>query len=370
VLDELHAYDGQRLALILASLGYLVRKLGAQIFAMSATFPAVLKRVLADCLGGQVPEVIADPATQAAFRRHRLTVAEHDLLADDAARMIEDRARAGQAVLVVATTVARAQVLYQRLTERLGAASVSLLHGRFTSEDRANKEAALGEKVGTGRRMSGAGGLVLVATQVVEVSLDIDFDVLFSDPAPIEALIQRFGRVNRGRRGGERDVIVFTQTEGSANRVYEPEIVTRAVTILRGFAVGRARVVEEESLQDWVDACYAPVAESFIARTSADVARITETVIVVNKPLRSNPELREKFFENFDGREVVPASLRVEYERRLSDEPLRAGFLHVPISNGQYHRLKRAGRIVDGEFADVPYDGAFGLNLTLPDDQP
>lgn len=369
VLDELHAYDAQRLALILASLGYLVRELGARVFAMSATFPAVLKQVLADCLGSEVPEIAADPATQAAFKRHRLTLVDSDLLADDASRMIADRAHAGEAVLVVATTVARAQELHQRLTESLGAENVSLLHGRFTSEDRADKEASLGAKLGTGQRMPGAGGLVLVATQVVEVSLDVDFDVLFSDPAPIEALIQRFGRVNRGRRGGERDVIVFTQTEGPANRVYDPDIVARAVTILREFTAGRARVVEEENLQNWVDACYAPTAEIFVARTNADVARIAETVIAVNKPLRSNSELREKFFENFDGREVVPTSLRAEYERRLLEEPLRAGFLHVPISNGQYHRLRRAGRIVDKDFADVPYDVSLGLNLTLPDNE-
>jgi hypothetical protein len=138
---------------------------------------------------------------------------------------------------------------------------------------------------------------------------------------------------------------------------------------LHEFTAGAARVVEEENLQDWVDACYAPVAESFITRTNADVARITETVIAVNKPLRSNPELREKFFENFDGREVVPACLRPEYERRLSEEPLRAGFLHVPISNGQYHRLRRSGRIVDKDFADVPYDASSGLNLTIPDNE-
>jgi CRISPR-associated endonuclease/helicase Cas3 len=369
VLDELHAYDAQRLALILASLGCLVRELGARIFAMSATFPAVLKRVLADCLGTEVPEIVADPATQAAFKRHRLALVDSDLLAADAFQLISDRARAGEAVLVVATTVARAQELHQRLTERLGTENVWLLHGRFTSEDRADKEAALGDKVGTGRRVPGTGGLVLVATQVVEVSLDIDFDVLFSDPAPIEALIQRFGRVNRGRRGGERDVVVFAQAGGSANRVYEPDIVARAMSILHEFTASGARVVEEENLQNWVDACYAPVADSFIARTNADVARITETVIAVNKPLRSNPELREKFFENFDGREVVPASLRPEYERRLSEEPLRAGFLHVPISNGQYHRLRRAGRIVDKDFADVPYDASLGLNLTLPDNE-
>jgi CRISPR-associated endonuclease/helicase Cas3 len=368
VLDELHAYDRQRLGLILASLRCLVRELGARVFAMSATFPTVLKQVLHDTLGGELPEIAADAATQAAFRRHRLTVMEDDLLGEAAASTIQARVRAGEAVLVVATTVARAQQMYGNLAGRLGADVVSLLHSRFTGQDRARKEAKLADEVGTGRRSAGRQGLVLVATQVVEVSLDIDFDVLFTDPAPVEALIQRFGRVNRGRRGGERDVFVFAQSD-RPQRVYDPQIVERAMSTLRGFATRGARIVEEEDLQGWVDTCYAPLADAFIAQAHADIARITETVIAVNRPLTSDPALRERFFEDFDGREVVPASLRAEYERRLSEEPLTAGFLHVPISNGQYFRLRRAGR-VDGDVVELPYDDSLGLNLTLPDTQP
>ena len=73
--------------------------------------------------------------------------------------------------------------------------------------------------------------------------------------------------------------------------------------------------------------------------------------------------------EKFDGTEIIPLSLRDAYHRRLDEEPLRAGFLRVPISNGQYHRLRRAGRIVDGEFANLPYDQDMGLDLTFRDDQ-
>jgi CRISPR-associated endonuclease/helicase Cas3 len=128
----------------------LVRELGARVFAMSATFPTVLKQVLHDTLGGELPEISADAATQAAFRRHRLTVMEDDLLGEAAARTIQARVRAGEAVLVVATTVARAQQLYGNLAGRLGAGVVSLLHSRFTGKDRARKEAKLADEVGTG----------------------------------------------------------------------------------------------------------------------------------------------------------------------------------------------------------------------------
>jgi CRISPR-associated endonuclease/helicase Cas3 len=94
--------------------------------------------------------------------------------------------------------------------------------------------------------------------------------VLFTDHAPVEALIQRFGRVNRGRRGGERDVFVFTRSDGP-QRVYDPEIVERATSTLRGFAIRGARIVEEEDLQGWVDTCYAPIEDGFIAQARADI---------------------------------------------------------------------------------------------------
>jgi CRISPR-associated endonuclease/helicase Cas3 len=369
VLDELHAYDRQRLALILASLRHLVGDLGARVLTMSATFPSVLKRLLADTLGGQLSEIVASPQTQRAFRRHRLCLAEQDLLSDQNLVAIEKRYRNGEAVLVVATTVARAQTLFDHLIGCCGSGDVALLHGRFTAEDRATKENDLAARVGTGTRNAEAAGCVLVATQVVEVSLDIDFDVLFSDPAPIEALIQRFGRVNRGRRGGERDVIVCTHIADEANRVYDPDVVARAIAVLRDFTKTSSRVVEEADIQGWVDACYEPIADDYLADLVARIRRICDTVIAVNRPLNSDRSLRDEFLENFDGTEVVPLCHIAEYQRRITEEPLRAGFLHVPISAGQFHRLRRAGRIIEGTFVNAPYSSSRGLDLAFRDDE-
>ena len=208
-----------------------------------------------------------------------------------------------------------------------------------------------------------------MATQVVEVSLDIDFDVLFSDPAPIEASIQCFGRVNRGRRGGERDVVVCAQTGDEANRVYDPEIVARAIGVLRDFTKGSSRVVGEGDVQGWVDACYEPIADNYLADLAARTRRIRDTVIAVNRPLNSDRSLRDEFLENFDGTEVVPLCYRDEHERRMRDEPLTASFLHVPISAGQFHRLRRTDRIIEGTFVSAPYSTTRGLDLTFRDDQ-
>ncbi len=87
-----------------------------------------------------------------------------------------------------------------------------------------------------------------------------------------------------------------------------------------------------------------------------------------NHPLTSHPELEAAFEELFDGCEVVPSVFESEYRRRLDEEPLAASLLRVPISNGQRHKLRRAGRL-QGEISHVPYDPIRGLDLSLRDDE-
>jgi len=117
---------------------------------MSATFPDVLKAVWIETLGRVPLEIQADNDTLKQFRRHTLHVLETDLTADIILDQIVSRYQQDEAVLVVATTVGRAQKLFAALRERVGDGAVWLLHSRFTSEDRAEKERLLGSRVGTG----------------------------------------------------------------------------------------------------------------------------------------------------------------------------------------------------------------------------
>lgn len=377
ILDELHAYDIGRLALILAAVRHLARDLGARVLAMSATFPRVLAQALEETLGGAPARIVADRATQARFARHTLRIADRDLESEATLAEVERRFRKGEAVLVVATTVARAQRLFDAACKRVGKEGVSLLHGRFTGKDRNDKERALAERVGTRQRSAQPGGtgtgVVLVATQVVEVSLDVDFDVLFSDPAPMEALLQRFGRVNRGRRGGLRDVIVHAHHAKEAERVYAPEVVACALDVLRPHA---DQAIQEWDVQGWVDAAYAPIAASWTAELEKQINDVEESVVRTNRPLESHPELAERFAELFDGHEVVPESLVAEYERLARDNPLVASTLRVPISNGQRHMLRKRQLLVSRgsgaegfDVARVPYDPTRGLDLRFRDDE-
>lgn len=102
---------------------------------------------------------------------------------------------------VVVNTVVRAQKLARELEAEFGKAVVELLHSSFIASDRIKKEKNLLDTIGKeGKRPCKK---IIIGTQVIEQSLDIDFDVLFTDLAPMDLLIQRIGRLHR-HEGRER----------------------------------------------------------------------------------------------------------------------------------------------------------------------
>jgi CRISPR-associated endonuclease/helicase Cas3 len=113
----------------------------------------------------------------------------------------------GACVLIVRNTVARAQQVYEALAATLDADRLMLAHSRFPASERALRESRLTDLLGpprVGRHRPS--GFVVIGTQVLEQSLDIDADVLFTDLAPLDLVLQRIGRLHRHERGhGERE---------------------------------------------------------------------------------------------------------------------------------------------------------------------
>jgi CRISPR-associated endonuclease/helicase Cas3 len=110
-------------------------------------------------------------------------------------------AKAGAMVAVICNTVLDAQILYAQLMS-IGDIEVDLFHARFTTQDRMDREQFVLNKYG--KHAPRKGGL-LIASQVVEQSLDLDFDVIISQLAPIEFVIQRMGRLWRHDRNEDNE---------------------------------------------------------------------------------------------------------------------------------------------------------------------
>ena len=362
VLDEIHAYEPHRLGMLLALFKRLTRQCGSRFLFMSATMPKVLSAAIAQALGG-MSEITADSETVVRFRRHRLHVRRDDLLSAEIEASVRRDVVSGKSVLVVATTVGRAQELRKRLSDL----NPHVLHGKFCGRDRFKKERVIGRYAGRNLKPSERRAVLLIATQVVEVSLDLDFDVLYSDPAPLEALIQRFGRVNRGMRFPDLPVNVCAVVPDGCP-VYPKSMIDGWLESLTNLD---SQVLDDRMLQDKLDRIYnGSVADWWCSEVSKAMASFERDVLGSWRAFASNEDIRELFDRMFDGDEVLPESLETEYRRLIEERPFEAPSLMVPVSLGQLHMLLRQKRLEKRKIAGhavavagVPYDDANGLQL-------
>jgi CRISPR-associated endonuclease/helicase Cas3 len=362
IFDEIHAYHPERLALILELTSFLKNNLEARFFIMSATMPSVIQARLEEALGQ--PQIIR--ATDSLFQdfvRHEVHLLEGDLLGENNLGKIKACFEQGQSVLVTCNTVTRAKQAYQWLQNNLPAESIILVHSRFNSRDRLNKEQQI--MTSTGLKSVKRRPVVVVSTQIVEVSLNIDLDILFSDPAPLEALVQRFGRINRSRRLKVAQVYIFTEpTDGQG--IYPSALVNETLKILIQYADGR--VLDEREVQKWLDEIYTGSILEEWEKRYQKVARDFRAAFIDNlRPLATDDALAEQFDKLFDGMEVLPLCLENEYKELCHTNSLEASQLLVPISWAQWSRI-RSNKLVCSKpgswphVVDVSYSPESGLD--------
>lgn len=200
IIDEIHSYDSWTLGLIIKSIEHF-SKLGTRFMLMSATMPTYLINILSKAFSSV--GVIKDDFLLNSCRNKYTTC---DKFIDDAISDIEKSVYDGKKTLVVVNNVAKCQELY----EKLSFLKPVCYHSKFTLEDRAKKESSIEDSN------------LLIATQVVEVSLDIDFDVMFCECAPPDAIVQRAGRVNRRRNKKDSRIFIF-KASNISKRIYDPD---------------------------------------------------------------------------------------------------------------------------------------------------
>jgi CRISPR system Cascade subunit CasA len=218
VLDEVHAYDAYMSEYLERVLHWLAAY-RVPVVLLSATLPASQRRALLEAYAGTAPapEPPADayplltavgtdgaPAligTPSAASERRAEIALEPL--DDSLTLLADRLEDelgdGGCALVVRNTVDRVLEAAERLRERFGDDRVTVAHSRFLAADRARKDVELRSRFGPGGKRPNEPHIV-VASQVAEQSLDIDFDLLVTDLAPVDLMLQRMGRLHRHRR--------------------------------------------------------------------------------------------------------------------------------------------------------------------------
>jgi len=372
VVDEVHAYEPTRLGMILGLLETLQDRCGSRLLVMTATTPAWVADLLDSQLGLKL--------CRGGYRtnpRIRLRVADRDIEDEAVLRRVLDAAESGKKVLVCVNTVGTAVATAEALRRLASHIETCVLHSRFHAKDRIRHEQAVLRRVGaTSDSQAEAHGTIVVATQVIEVSLDLDFDEGYVEFAPPDALVQRMGRINRKGLRDPSTVVLLCgrETMRRARRVYggrragdPPQESLPEETVLdRGRAVAQeldGRCLTDADLETWVECGYADVGPAY--RKKALRAR-TEFRSGCLAHLNGWDGERESNFEGlFGGTEVLPAGLEREFDLSVKTSVLEAMQLLVPVPDWALAhwpcRRRQDPRIL---VMDAPYDPERGLVLS------
>ncbi|MGH2404060.1 MAG: CRISPR-associated helicase Cas3' [bacterium] len=285
VLDEVHSYDLYTSTLIDTLIARL-RELQCTVIVLSATLTRERRCQLlrlgestelaetypllsAVTAGGEFIQVPVEPPPPK-------TVAVSFAPGDEFVEQSLQRARQGQCVLWIRNTVDEAQDTYCRLktANHEGGPPIGLLHSRFPYFRREELESRWLEALGKDASRRPPNGCVLVSTQVAEQSVDIDADLLITDLAPTDMLLQRLGRLwrhERPNRTGQPEVWIHEpglslrelgsaspervkEALGKSAKVYAPYVLLRSLQQWRG----REGITLPADIRPILEATYAP----------------------------------------------------------------------------------------------------------------
>jgi CRISPR-associated endonuclease/helicase Cas3 len=291
VIDEVHAYDAYMSQLLERLLEWLA-SLGCSVILLSATLPARRRGQLLDAFARGMG-VSTKPLTETEpYPRLTWATAQgpgqcalerkpgpkvviqwkdgHLPVVNDAPFPLGEALRSALGdsgcAAIVCNTVGRAQRVYEALKRYFPSSELDLFHARFLFEDRDLREQRTELRFGPPGTAQRPRRFVLVATQVIEQSLDLDFDLLVTDLAPADLVLQRIGRLHRHQRD-DRPHHLFPPTvwilmpdlNGQGipqfrHRVYDHHILLRSWLVLRD----RSHIRVPVDIEPVVEEVYGP----------------------------------------------------------------------------------------------------------------
>lgn len=259
ILDEVHTYSGISQALVLKLIEVL-KSLDCRIHIGTATMPSILYQKIKNILGNDVLEVSLSEEELEQFNRHIIHKIDSF---ESAQKVILENVAENKKVLIVMNTIKEAQQAYQLIKEFYPDTPSLLLHSKFKRGDRNLKEKQLLGLDDFGNPTfefnTSKEACIVVSTQIVEVSLDISFDLMITATAPLDAMIQRFGRVNRKRSketiGKYKDIYVIAPPETDKDaRPYDLNVLQKSFEVLVD-----GEVLREKELQQKIDQVYTEI---------------------------------------------------------------------------------------------------------------
>ena len=345
IIDEIHCFDIKELSILITSLKYLKDNYNINICIMSASIPTNILNLIKSELN---INNILKPTIEENNKniRHKIKYVNRKI--EDDIDFIINNVNKNKKILICVNKVTVAQKLYKLLKTnnyiKDNKIKIGLIHGKFNTKDREVIESKLNDLD------------ILIGTQVIEVSLNIDYDVLFTDLAPIDCLLQRFGRINRKRNPTELKKIYIYENDD----IYDKVLMDKTKMQLEKIIQNEKGVIDENKVQEYLDNVY----------DNLDIIEYSNRKTYMERKL---DELKVSYWEDFkddiDSEYVLPLSLYNDYYVLYNNkEYINANSLLVSLSRKQFWGQKGLGKITFYEdiktyVIDCYYDSEIGLEM-------
>ena len=262
IIDEIQSYTPEITAFILYGLK-VINDLGGQFCIMTATLPPIIKELMErENIKFETPKTfIKKDENGNSIKRHFIKFIEFEESEDKKDfnyNEILEKAKNNK-VLIICNTVRRSQDVYIKLKEKNKQnTEINLLHSRFIFRDRKLKEKIIQNFASTKEEDRNNDAGIWISTQIVEASLDIDFDVLYTDMCSADSLLQRMGRCYRNRiyEKDEPNIFIYDTKIGvgnGKNSVYDLDIYDRSVKFIKEYD---NNIFTEEQKLKYIDKVY------------------------------------------------------------------------------------------------------------------
>ena len=303
IIDEIQSYEPHIVALILKCLQDITN-LGGKFCIVTATLP----RIYLDKLIEIIPSLRVLPKRHSPIRKHKLQILDDEITSDSVIEYICSVALKNSRILIVVNTVRQAQKLFEKLRTKLqdNPIEIQLLHRSFIYSERRRKENAIQYENERG---------IWICTQIVEVSLDVDFPVIFTELSSIDSSIQRWGRVYRRAKtdylGNDPNVIICKKGSGTGT-IYDEMLCQWSVEALEQFD---GRLISQEQESQLVDYVFAK--DTFTqSQYYEEFQKSWKLVSDLELKVESRNEA-QSVFRNISNFDAIPEIIYNENEREI-----------------------------------------------------
>ncbi|BAL80398.1 CRISPR-associated helicase/endonuclease Cas3 [Caldisericum exile] len=302
IIDEPQSYSPQILAMIIKSLEE-ISDLGGKFCIISATnHPFVLDQLMRI---NNKPEIIGPVLDNG--ERHKLKIEDSEI--EDLTLTIKKYYDEGKKIIVLVNTVNKAQEVFKKFKE-IG--NVKMLHSQFIQRDRRNKE----KEIMKDQKESGP--VIWITTQIIEASLNIDYDVLFTEISSLDSLIQRMGRIYRGRgryisKSDFPNVFISSVDPSDNFKIYDKEIVSFTKDVLSKYD---AKIITEDIKIEMMKNVY----DTKRIEGTKYYKKFKEAFALLESGFESQTkDEAQKLFRDIANLLVIPENVYIENKEKIED---------------------------------------------------